>query len=79
FGDLAGSFFKRRLGMKRGHPSFLLDQLFFLVFALAFGFYLSPSFVFEPVNFIFLFAFTYVVHVASNYVANRLGLKKVPW
>lgn len=79
FGDLLGSFFKRRLGMKRGHPSFLLDQLFFLVFALAFAYPLSPAFVFEPANLVFLFAFTYVIHVASNYIANRLGLKKVPW
>ncbi|MFA5106330.1 MAG: CDP-2,3-bis-(O-geranylgeranyl)-sn-glycerol synthase [Candidatus Micrarchaeia archaeon] len=78
-GDLLGSFFKRRLGMKRGHPSFLLDQLFFLVFALLFAYPLSPAFVFEPVNLVFLFAFTYVIHVASNYIANRLGLKKVPW
>ncbi len=79
FGDLFGSFFKRRLGMKQGHPSFLLDQLFFLVFALLFNYAVSPTFVFEPVNLVFLFAFTYVMHVASNYVANRLGLKKVPW
>ncbi len=79
FGDLLGSFFKRRLGMKRGHPSFLLDQLFFLVFALVFAYQFSPLFIFDPVNLVFLFAFTYVVHVASNYIANRLGLKKVPW
>ncbi|MBM3229496.1 CDP-2,3-bis-(O-geranylgeranyl)-sn-glycerol synthase [Candidatus Parvarchaeota archaeon] len=78
-GDLAGSFFKRRLGYKRGQPSFLLDQLFFLLVALALVFPFAPKFVLDAPNLAFLFAFTYFMHVASNYAANRLGLKKVPW
>ncbi|MGC9310292.1 MAG: CDP-2,3-bis-(O-geranylgeranyl)-sn-glycerol synthase, partial [Candidatus Aenigmatarchaeota archaeon] len=34
-GDIIGSFFKRRFGMKRGAEAPLLDQLDFLVFSLA--------------------------------------------
>ena len=34
FGDLAGSFIKRRTGMAPGRPYLLLDQLPFIVFAL---------------------------------------------
>ena len=78
-GDLAGSFLKRRFGMKRGHPSFILDQLFFLAIALLFAYPFIPAIALEPQNLIFLFALTYVLHVASNYAANKVGLKKVPW
>jgi len=75
-GDLVGSFLKRRLGMERGQPTFIIDQLPFLVFALAMAY---------PVRFpgwaesAFLAVLTYFLHVSTNYLANKVGLKKVPW
>src|SRR3989338_2415348 len=36
-GDIIGAFIKRRLGVERGHPALLLDQLDFLLAALLFA------------------------------------------
>ena len=75
-GDALGSFLKRRLGMKRGSPMFAMDQLPFLFVALAFG-----SMVYLPSleGLAFLTLLTYLLHVSTNFLANRVGLKKVPW
>ncbi len=76
FGDLLGSFIKRRMGAAPGHPSLVLDQLMFLVFAVAFAW---PVRAVGADEFVFLAVLTYALHVLANVVANRLGLKKVPW
>jgi len=78
-GDLAGSFIKRRMRMKRGHPSLILDQLSFLVFALLFSYQYAPEGLITTEVIILLLVLTYLLHVASNVVANRIGLKSVPW
>jgi CDP-2,3-bis-(O-geranylgeranyl)-sn-glycerol synthase len=77
-GDAAGSFLKRRLGMESGKP-FLLDTMLFLAFALAFAYPLAEPQLFSLPNLAFMFALTIVLHHATNFIANRLGLKKVPW
>jgi CDP-2,3-bis-(O-geranylgeranyl)-sn-glycerol synthase len=79
FGDLAGSFVKRRMGMKRGHPSLILDQLSFLLFAILLSLPYMPEGLLVVDSVVFLVVLTYLLHVLSNIVANRLGLKKVPW
>ncbi|MEK6978652.1 MAG: CDP-2,3-bis-(O-geranylgeranyl)-sn-glycerol synthase [Candidatus Micrarchaeota archaeon] len=78
FGDAAGSFVKRRMKIEPGKP-FILDQLSFLAFALVFVAPLSLPYLFEPVSIGFLFVLTYVLHIGTNTLANKLGLKKVPW
>jgi len=78
-GDLAGSFIKRRMRMKRGHPSLILDQLSFLVFALVLSLHYVPNGLITLDAVVFLLVLTYLLHVLSNMVANRLGLKNVPW
>ena len=78
FGDAAGSFVKRRLKIEPGKP-FILDQLSFLAFALVFAAPFSLPYLFEPLSIGFLFVLTYVLHVGTNALANKLGLKKVPW
>lgn len=82
-GDLLGSFIKRRSGIKRGQPSFLLDQLMFLFIALLFA---APVLAGEnapfkptPTDLLVLVVLTYFLHVSTNYFANKAGLKKVPW
>ncbi|MCX8205882.1 MAG: CDP-2,3-bis-(O-geranylgeranyl)-sn-glycerol synthase [Candidatus Micrarchaeota archaeon] len=81
-GDLAGSFIKRRMGMERGKPSFVMDQLLFIVFAMAFS---APVLMQElpavlyPESVLIILLLTYVMHRAANIAANRLGLKGVPW
>ncbi len=77
-GDAAGSFLKRRLGMESGRP-FLPDTVLFLAFALAFAFpFVEPS-LYSLENLAFMFVLTLILHPATNFIANRAGLKKVPW
>jgi len=75
-GDIAGSFIKRRLLIKSGAPTPILDQLDFIV-----GAYVLLSFIYLPgyEEFIFVCVFTVVTHIFTNYLAFKLGLKKVPW
>jgi CDP-2,3-bis-(O-geranylgeranyl)-sn-glycerol synthase len=77
-GDAAGSFMKRRLGMESGRP-FILDTMIFLAFALLLGLpFIQPA-LFSAQNLVFMFGLTIILHPATNFIANRLGLKKVPW
>ncbi len=76
-GDLFGSFVKRRFHLKSGSPSFLLDQLPFVVFALFFVYPYSLSFT--VFAWAFLIILSLLLHVFFNWLANRVGLKRVPW
>lgn len=77
-GDLVGSFIKRRQGVAQGKPSFLMDQLLFLAFAILLAYpFAAHLLTLEAV--LFLAILTYFVHVGANILANRWGLKKVPW
>ncbi|MCX8197228.1 MAG: CDP-2,3-bis-(O-geranylgeranyl)-sn-glycerol synthase [Candidatus Micrarchaeota archaeon] len=77
-GDLVGSFIKRRQGIAQGKPSFLLDQLSFLLFALIFAYPVSSHLI-SLHSALLLFLLTYFVHTIANVIAHKLGLKKVPW
>jgi CDP-2,3-bis-(O-geranylgeranyl)-sn-glycerol synthase len=83
FGDLFGSFIKRRIGLERGKPSLILDQLMFIVFAIIFSYnYIIASQYFSilSIQSIFLILLiTFFTHKFSNIIANKVGLKKVPW
>ena len=81
-GDIVASFLKRRSGRKRGAAMPGLDQLDFLVGALA----LAAAADFEwfvgtftlPVL-LFVLVVTPILHLGTNYVAYLLDLKEVPW
>ena len=76
-GDIAGSFIKRRLGIERGKPAPILDQLDFYA-AATLGLYLAGADLsLEAV--LGLALITLALHKATNYIAYRLGLKDVPW
>jgi len=77
-GDLLGSFIKRRQGIAQGKQSVILDQLMFLAVALILAYPIASSLL-TPSAVAFLFVLTYFVHSGANVLANRLGLKKVPW
>lgn len=77
-GDTVGSFAKRRMGMERGKPSALMDQLTFLFIALLFAYPFLPAYL-DVFGLVFLVALTYLLHVVSNVFAHRMGWKKVPW
>ncbi|MFX0031187.1 MAG: CDP-archaeol synthase [Promethearchaeota archaeon] len=84
FGDLIGSFFKRRLNIQSGAPFWIIDQLDFVSFAILFaaipaliipGLYLAP----DIFIIIFLLILTPSVSIIANTVAYITGLKDVPW
>ena len=73
-GDAIGSFLKRRLGIGRGKPAPLLDQLDFLIVALilvSFVVKLSLSFI------VIAIVLTLIIHLLANTGAYLLGLKDV--
>ncbi len=77
-GDAIGSFIKRRAGVAAGKP-FLPDTVLFLVTALVFVFPFAGSQLYVPFNIVFFLVLTIVLHPLTNAIANRLGLKSVPW
>ncbi len=76
FGDLVGSFLKRRFGMPRGANAGLLDRLDFISFALAFS---APVVRWEPKEVVFLLFITPAVHRIANIIGYLMRLKKEPW
>ena len=76
FGDVAGSFIKRRLKIGRGRPAPLLDQEDFLAGALAF----SLLMVSLQIGWVILLAvITPVIHITANVIGYVLKVKKQPW
>ena len=77
FGDLAGSFLKRRIKMKPGASLPLLDQYGFFVAALAFDYPVGhyPGLY----GLAFITVITGLLHVLTNRGAYALKLKSVPW
>lgn len=76
FGDMVGSFLKRRFNIQRGNPAPLLDQLDFLLFAIIF---IVPFVSLTSKQFLILVVFTPIIHWLSNLVAYYLKIKDVPW
>ncbi len=84
FGDLIGSFIKRRLNVSRGNPLWIIDQLDFAMFAMIMA--SIPSFIlpeiFLPLDILiisFLLILTPSVAILANTIAYLIGLKKIPW
>lgn len=77
-GDALGSFIKRRMHVGSGRP-FVLDTMLFLIVALVFVMpFASPS-LYDPVNLLFFLILTLILHPLTNFLANKAGLKNVPW
>ena len=76
FGDLLGSFIKRRLGIKRGDAAPGLDQLGFVIVAL-----ILASLVTQPSWEVILtiLIITPPIHLATNFVGYKLGFKSRPY
>lgn len=75
-GDMIGSFIKRRINVKSGDPSPVLDQIGFIIMALIFAF---PLLVPSPIFVAVLVLTTLGIHWLSNVLGFLLGLKKNPW
>lgn len=73
-GDAVGSFLKRRIGLQRGEPAPIMDQLDFVLGALV----LSLLVVRISWNFFFIIAvLSLVLHLGSNTFAYLIGMKDV--
>ncbi|MEB3844875.1 MAG: CDP-2,3-bis-(O-geranylgeranyl)-sn-glycerol synthase [Desulfurococcales archaeon] len=75
-GDIVGSFIKRRLGLPRGSPAPLLDQLDFYVGALVVLYFVGVRLSLSSV--IIWAVIIFFLHRATNYLAYKLKLKSVP-
>ncbi|MGZ4894652.1 MAG: CDP-2,3-bis-(O-geranylgeranyl)-sn-glycerol synthase [Halobacteriota archaeon] len=81
-GDLAMSFLKRRLGLDRGRPLPIADQLDFVVGAWVLTYiFFSDWFVqnFTPSIIVVVLILSPLLHVVVNIIAFKLGKKKEPW
>jgi CDP-2,3-bis-(O-geranylgeranyl)-sn-glycerol synthase len=81
-GDMGASFLKRRTGRERGAPFPGVDQLDFVVGAFVVTVPLAPDWFFA--NFtagvlVVVLVITPVLHVSTNFIAYKLGLKDEPW
>ena len=81
-GDIGASFLKRRTGRERGAPVPGLDQLDFVVGALALAAAFDFAWVaaaFGPPELAVVLVATPLLHVLTNWVAYALGFKNEPW
>ncbi|HVP16270.1 MAG TPA: CDP-2,3-bis-(O-geranylgeranyl)-sn-glycerol synthase [candidate division Zixibacteria bacterium] len=78
FGDLAGAFLKRRLGIAPGNLLPIVDQVDFVVGALVFSLLLSPPLLTWQLALTVLLI-TPPIHLLTNFAAYKLGLKSNPW
>jgi CDP-2,3-bis-(O-geranylgeranyl)-sn-glycerol synthase len=76
FGDLAGAFLKRRLGIPPGGLLPIIDQVDFVVGAILFS--LPLQILYLDLGIVVL-VITPPIHLLTNYVAYKLGLKNNPW
>jgi len=75
-GDAAGSFIKRRLGITRGKPAPLLDQLDFVAGALLLASFITHVQIKKIIIIVILTPFG---HLLINMLGYYLKLKDVPW
>lgn len=75
FGDLVGSFIKRRLGIRPGDRALVIDQLPFIVFPLIFS-HIVGSLTLNTNQIIFLLIISAIGHPLFCLIGVKLGLKK---
>jgi CDP-2,3-bis-(O-geranylgeranyl)-sn-glycerol synthase len=78
FGDLVGSFFKRRLSINPGGKNLLIDDMPGNFFAILF------AFLFGMLNLniyqcVFLLLIGLPLHIGANWLWYLIGIKDVPW
>nr|WP_295001417.1 CDP-2,3-bis-(O-geranylgeranyl)-sn-glycerol synthase [uncultured Methanobrevibacter sp.] len=73
-GDALGSFLKRRLGIGRGKPAPILDQLDFIIVAIIL---VTPVVNVDILFIVLAIVLTLVIHLIANGGAYLLGLKDV--
>jgi len=77
-GDLAGAFLKRRLDIAPGNLLPLVDQVDFVIGALVFSFLFCKSLLTWELALVVLLI-TPPIHLLTNFIAYKAGLKANPW
>ena len=75
-GDIVASFFKRRWNLSPGESMPLVDQLDFIIFAVALSYPVQRT---PLASILIILVITVPLHYLVNYVAWLLKLKKHPW
>lgn len=81
-GDLLGSLVKRRVGLKRGAPLPLVDQLDFVAGAWLLLLLFAREWFIESFSLdilIVVILITPLLHVLANLIGFKIGKKQVPW
>jgi CDP-2,3-bis-(O-geranylgeranyl)-sn-glycerol synthase len=81
-GDIVAAFFKRRMGLKRGAPLFIIDQLDFVIGAWILTLFMAPEWFilhFTPIIILIVLIVTPILHRVTNIIGYRMGAKKEPW
>jgi len=78
FGDLAGAFVKRRLGLAPGELLPVIDQIDFIIGAIVFSLPL-PLQILSWELILAVLIITPPIHLLTNFAAYKLGLKSNPW
>ncbi|MGZ4921951.1 MAG: CDP-2,3-bis-(O-geranylgeranyl)-sn-glycerol synthase [Halobacteriota archaeon] len=81
-GDLIKSFFKRRLGLSRGRPLPVADQLDFVVGAWVLTYIFFPDWFiqnFTPAVILIALVLSPLLHLTINLIGYKLGKKQEPW
>jgi len=83
-GDIIKSFFKRRLGIERGRPFILADQLDFILGGLFFSYtlgrlFLEDFFLLPEEWLAIILLLTPLIHLCGNMIGYKIGVKDVWW
>ncbi len=81
-GDITASFIKRRSGRERGAAFPGLDQLDFVVVSLLLAFVVASDWflaTFTPAVLAVILIITPILHVGTNIIAYKIGVKNEPW
>jgi len=77
-GDLAGAFLKRRLGIAPGGLLPIIDQVDFVLGAVLFSILLQISILTWELA-VMVLVVTPPIHLLTNFLAYKMGLKSNPW
>ncbi|HOV51752.1 MAG: hypothetical protein A4E44_01829 [Methanosaeta sp. PtaB.Bin018] len=81
-GDIVAAFFKRRLGLKRGAPLFVIDQLDFVIGSWLLTMLLAPHWFWQNFTLtiiLIVLIITPILHRVTNIIGYRIGAKREPW
>ena len=81
-GDIVAAFFKRRMGLNRGAPLFIIDQLDFVIGAWFFVILIAPDWFnlhFTSTIILIVLIITPILHRVTNIIGFKMGAKREPW